>query len=87
MSALARERDISWESIGRGSKVPQSAAYVMACMRPWPCIGLSAYIVCRQGASKPVSHMSRTITILKGFFASLNWFAKSRRCFLLPMCN
>ena len=58
----------------------------MACIRPCPCIGLSAYIVCRQGASKPVSHISRTITILNGFLGSLNSFAKSRRCFLLPMC-
>ena len=34
----------------------------MACISPWPRIGLSTYIVCRLGASKPVSHMSRTMT-------------------------
>ncbi len=43
----------------------------------WPasgrgrCIGLSTYIVCRQGASKPVSHMSRTITMRNGSLAVL----------------
>ena len=37
----------------------------MACISPWPRIGLSTYIVCRDGASKPVSHMSRTMTSLK----------------------
>ena len=30
--------------------------------QPWPRIGLSTYMVCRLGASKPVSHMSRTST-------------------------
>lgn len=33
-------------------------------------------------SSKPVTHLSRTITILKESLAPLNWFAKSRRCFL-----
>ena len=33
----------------------------MDCMRPWSRIGLSTYMVCRLGASKPVSHISRTI--------------------------
>src|SRR5260370_1322661 len=28
----------------------------MACISPWPRIGLSTYIVCRHGTSKPVSH-------------------------------
>ena len=35
-------------------------------------MGLSAYMVCRHGASKPVSHMSRTITMRNGSFAFLN---------------
>jgi hypothetical protein len=34
----------------------------MACISPCPRIGLSMYIVCIDGASKPVSHMSRTMT-------------------------
>ena len=34
----------------------------IACISPCPRIGLSTYIVCRLGASKPVSHMSRTST-------------------------
>ena len=42
----------------------------MACISPCPRIGLSTYIVCRLGASKPVSHMSRTITIWNGSFGS-----------------
>ena len=49
-------------------------------------IGLSAHIVCRQGASKPANHMSRTITILKASLASLNRFASLRRASLLRMC-
>jgi len=43
----------------------------MACISPCPRIGLSRYIVCRLGASKPVSHMSRTSTIWNGSAASL----------------
>ena len=41
----------------------------MACISPWPRMGLSTYMVCRHGASKPVSHMSRTMTILNGSLA------------------
>src|SRR5215207_6596072 len=51
----------------------------MACMRPWPCIGLSTYIVCMQGASKPVSHISRTITSLSGSDGSFARFARIAR--------
>ena len=36
--------------------------FPIACIRPCPCIGLSTYMVWPQGASNPVSHMSRTIT-------------------------
>lgn len=32
----------------------------MACMSPWPYMGLSRYMVCTRGASESVSHMSRT---------------------------
>jgi len=46
----------------------------MACISPCPRIGLSTYMVCRGGTSKPVSHMSRTITTLKGSLAFLNRF-------------
>ena len=61
----------------------------MACISPWPFIGLSTYIVCMQGASKPVSHMSRTITSLSGSVGSLARLAiSSRRAFgRLPMCG
>jgi hypothetical protein len=44
----------------------------MACMRLCSRIGLSTYMVERQGASNPVSHISRTITILKGQAKCLN---------------
>jgi hypothetical protein len=40
-------------------------------------------MVCRQGASKPVNHMSRTITMRKGSSLSLNRFAMARRFSLL----
>src|ERR1700733_3924636 len=40
----------------------------MACISPWPFIGLSTYIVWRDGTSKPVSHISLTITTLNGSF-------------------
>ena len=59
----------------------------MACISPWPRIGLSTYIVCRQGASKPVSHMSRTMTILNGSLGSLKRLASSSRRGLLRMCG
>jgi hypothetical protein len=36
----------------------------IACIRLCPFIGLSIYSVCKLGASKPVSHISRTITNL-----------------------
>ena len=38
----------------------------MACISPWPRIGLSTYIACRLGASNSVSHMSRTSTMRSG---------------------
>ena len=40
-------------------------------------------MVCRQGASKPVIHMSRTITMRKGSKLHLNRVANSRRFSLL----
>ena len=58
----------------------------MACIRAWPFIGLSTYIVCRHGASKPVSHMSRTSTMRKGSDGSLNRPARSFRPCLVRMC-
>ena len=59
----------------------------MACISPCPRIGLSTYIVCRHGASKPVSHMSRTITSLNGSFGSLKRLASASRRGLLRMCG
>src|SRR5262252_8835496 len=59
----------------------------MACISPWPRIGLSTYIVCSEGASKPVSHMSRTSTIRSGSAASRNRFARASRRDLLRMCG
>jgi hypothetical protein len=44
-------------------------------------------MVCRQGASKPVSHMSRTITMRKGSRLSLKRLANLRRLSLLRMCG
>ena len=44
-------------------------------------------MVCRLGASKPVSHMSRTITILNGSFGSRKRSARSSRRGLLRMCG
>ena len=49
-------------------------------------MGLSMYIVCMLGASKPVSHMSRTITSFSGSSGSLARFASSSRRALPPMC-
>jgi hypothetical protein len=59
----------------------------MACISPCPRIGLSTYIVCRLGASKPVSHMSRTITMRNGSFASRKRAASTSRRGLLRMCG
>ena len=44
--------------------------------RLWPFIGLSTYIVWQHGASKPVSHMSRTMTRRSGSAAFLKRFSK-----------
>lgn len=44
------------------------------------------YIVFMHGASKPVSHMSRTITSLRGSAGSRARLARKSRRFLLPMC-
>ena len=59
----------------------------IACMSPWPCIGLSTYIVCRLGASKPVSHMSRTMTMRNGSAGSRKRRASASRRDLLRMCG
>ena len=59
----------------------------MACINPWPRMGLSTYIVCRPGASKPVSHMSRTYTIRSGSVAARNRFASLSRLGLLRICG
>ena len=54
---------------------------VMACMREAPRIGLSTYMVCIGGESKPVSHMSRTMTssnLSSGFVARSLMALRSR---------
>ena len=57
------------QSAGLSRKVRLTRA--MACIRVAPRIGLSTYMVCIEGESKPVSHMSRTITISSGSSGSL----------------
>ena len=42
----------------------------MACSSVWSRIGLSRYIACRIGASKPVSSFEVTISIFSGSFGS-----------------
>ncbi len=58
----------------------------MACIRLWPFMGLSTYMVCTQGASKPVSHISahdhqleRVCRILEALFQPL-FSPASGRC-------
>lgn len=53
----------------------------------WPCMGLSTYMVFMHGASKPVSHISRTITSLSGSAGSRARLANSSRRRLLPTCG
>ena len=55
----------------------------MACIRLCPCMGLSIYKVCRHGTSKPVSHMSRTITSFSSSSGSFIRSASMRRCSLV----
>ena len=59
----------------------------IACIKPWPCIGLSTYSVWTGGASKPVNHMSRTITNSKGSSASLKRFSSNLRWLLSVRCG
>ena len=59
----------------------------MACIRLWPLMGLSMYIVCRQGTSKPVSHMSRTITSCNSSSGSLKRRANRSRAALFRTCG
>jgi len=46
----------------------------MACIKLWSRISLSMYMVCRGGTSKPVSHISRTITSFRGSVGFLKRF-------------
>jgi hypothetical protein len=66
------------ECAGKDGLWPSSATQLpqMACIRLWPFMGLSAYIVWQHRASKPVSHMSRTMTSFSGSFGSLNRFSR-----------
>src|SRR5690606_7850562 len=54
--------------------------------QPWPRIGLSMYMACMQGASKPVRHMSRTSTMRSGSVASRKRLASASCRGLLRMC-
>ena len=56
-------------------------------MSPWPRIGLSTYMVWRLGASKPVSHMSRTSTTPSASPGSRKRLASASRRGLLRMCS
>ena len=49
-------------------------------------MGLSIYKLCRQGTSKPVNHISRTITIFSSSSGSRILSANFRRCSLLVWC-
>jgi di/tricarboxylate transporter len=51
-----------------------------------PFIGLSIYSVCKLGASKPVSHISRTITNLSGSSGCFILSAKVFLCALVVWC-
>ena len=62
------------------------APRAMACINPWPRIGLStARIVCRLGASNPISHMSRTSTARSGSPGPRNRFSSASRLALFRM--
>jgi len=58
----------------------------MACIKLCPFMGLSMYSVCRQGTSKPVSHISQTITSLSSSFGFFIRSANMRRCSLEVWC-
>ncbi len=59
----------------------------MACIRLCPFIGLSRYIVCMLGQSKPVSHMSRTMTSFKPSDGALNRLAMASLASFVRMCG
>lgn len=56
----------------------------IACLRPWPLVRLSTYILWRLGASKPVSNTSNTSR--RASFASWKRFAGSCPSGLGRMC-
>src|SRR5690606_31390085 len=59
----------------------------MACIRLWPFIILSTYIVWAQGASNPVSHISRTITICSGSSGVRKRFFMASIASLVRICG
>ena len=59
----------------------------MACIRLWPASGLSRYMVCIGGQSKPVSHMSHTIARRRSSSGSLNRRASASRRALVLACR
>ena len=50
-------------------------------------MGLSIYIVCRQGASNPVRNMSRTMSSLSGSLGSFRRLPMALRRSLLRICS
>ncbi len=60
----------------------------MACIRLCPANGLSRYMVCIGGQSKPVSHMSHTMTRRRSSSGSLYRRARaSRRALVAHGCD
>jgi len=59
----------------------------MTCIRPGLRIALSTYMGCMQGASKPFSHMTCTITSLSAPSGSRPRFECRSRRVLLTMCG
>ena len=66
----------------------ERSIYSGQCLhQPVPLIGLSIYIVDKEGASNPVNHMSHTIATLKSPSGSLNRLASWLLRVALRMCS
>src|SRR5450759_4244676 len=85
LSSSARPRSSTTRPPGLSRKTRFTRA--IGCIRPCPRIGLSTYIVWRLGASNPVSHMTRTMTIRNGSDGSRKRPARTSRRGLLRMCG
>jgi len=58
----------------------------IACIKVCPLIGLSKYIVCRHGTSKPVSHISHTMTSFSSSSGDFIRSARALRCSFVVWC-